>query len=214
MEEEVQQIANSAQSTAETVRQVAESQSVATEPSMLTKVVEAITSYGVNVLFAIIILVVGIWVARRVRALFRSALEKKEFDPTLTGFFSSLLYGALVVFVAIAAINKLGVQTTSFVAVIGAAGLAVGLALQGSLSNFASGVLLIIFKPFVAGNFVKIGGELGSVVQVGILSTELKSPDNVKNHHAEFPNYGRVHHQLLRARYPSCRHGDRSQLLG
>jgi len=91
-----------------------------------------------------------------------------------------MLYGALVVFVVIAAISKIGIQTTSFIAVIGAAGLAVGLALQGSLSNFASGVLLILFKPFVAGNFVKIGGEMGTVVQVGMLHTELKSPENIK----------------------------------
>ncbi|WP_199221076.1 mechanosensitive ion channel family protein [Coraliomargarita sinensis] len=146
----------------------------------IDKIVDAIASYGMKVLFAIIILVAGLWVARKLRGLFKSALEKKEIDATLVGFFSSLLYGALVIFVVIAAIDKLGVQTTSFVAVLGAAGLAVGLALQGSLSNFASGVLLIIFKPFVAGNFVKIGGELGTVVQVGILQTELKSPDNIK----------------------------------
>jgi len=146
----------------------------------IDKIVEAIASYGMKVLFAIIILVAGLWLAKKLRGLFKTALEKKEIDPTLVGFFSSLLYGALVIFVVIAAIDKLGVQTTSFIAVLGAAGLAVGLALQGSLSNFASGVLLIIFKPFVAGNFVKIGGELGTVVQVGILHTELKSPENIK----------------------------------
>lgn len=153
---------------------------VEAEPTMVEKAVEAVASYGMQVLFAIIILVVGLWLAKKVRALFTTALEKKNIDATLVGFFSSLLYGALVVFVVIAAISKLGVQTTSFIAVVGAAGLAVGLALQGSLSNFASGVLLIIFKPFIAGNFVKIGGEMGVVVQVGILSTELKSPDNIK----------------------------------
>jgi small conductance mechanosensitive channel len=146
----------------------------------IDKIVDAIASYGMKVLFAIIILVAGLWLAKKLRGLFKTALEKKEIDATLVGFFSSLLYGALVVFVVIAAIDKLGVQTTSFIAVLGAAGLAVGLALQGSLSNFASGVLLIIFKPFVAGNFVKIGGEFGTVVQVGILHTELKSPDNIK----------------------------------
>lgn len=146
----------------------------------IDKIIEATTKYGIRVLFAIIILVAGLWLAKKLRGLFKSAMEKKEIDATLVGFFSSLLYGALVVFVVIAAIDKIGVQTTSFIAVIGAAGLAIGLALQGSLSNFASGVLLIIFKPFVAGNFVKIGGELGSVVQVGILHTELKSPENIK----------------------------------
>mgnify|MGYP003299461943 FL=1 len=76
--------------------------------------------------------------------------------------------------------SKLGVQTASFVAVIGAAGLAVGLALQGSLSNFAAGILLILFKPFKVGNFVKAGGEAGVIVEVGIFTTELKTPDNVQ----------------------------------
>lgn len=146
----------------------------------VNKVIDAIAAYGMKVLFAIIILVVGLWLAKKVKGLFKAALENKEIDATLVGFFSSLLYGALVVFVVLAAISKIGVQTTSFIAVIGAAGLAVGLALQGSLSNFASGVLLIISKPFVAGNFVKIGGEFGTVVQVGMLHTELKSPDNIK----------------------------------
>lgn len=150
------------------------------EQTVVDKVVDAVAAYGLDVLAAIIILVAGLWLAKKVCGLFKSALDKRSVDATLTGFFSSMLYGALVVFVVIAAISKLGVQTTSFIAVVGAAGLAVGLALQGSLSNFASGVLLIMFKPFVAGNFVKIGGEMGTVVQVGMLHTELKSPENIK----------------------------------
>jgi len=150
------------------------------EPTFVEKTVDIIGRFGLNILAAIVILVVGLWLAKKVKAGFVQVLQKKEVDPTLVGFFSSMLYGALVVFVAIAAIGKLGVQTTSFVAVVGAAGLAVGLALQGSLSNFASGVLLILFKPFQAGNFIKAGGEAGVVVEVGILTTELKTPDNVK----------------------------------
>ena len=150
------------------------------EPSFLTKATESIVAYGMQVLAAVIILVVGLWLAKKVKGVLRSVMEKREVDATLIGFFSALVYGALVIFVVIAAISKLGVQTTSFIAVVGAAGLAVGLALQGSLANFASGVLLIIFKPFKAGNFIKAGGEAGTVVEVGILSTELKTPDNVK----------------------------------
>lgn len=180
MVEEVDQVASAAQGTAENIQQIAASQAANTGPSVVDKIVDAVASYGMSVLFAVVILLVGLWLAKKARGLLTSALEKKEVDPTLVGFFGSLLHSALVIFVVIAAINKLGVQTTSFIAVVGAAGLAVGLALQGSLSNFASGVLLIIFKPFVAGNFVKIGGELGSVVQVGILHTELKSPENIK----------------------------------
>lgn len=150
------------------------------QQSTVDSVMNSIANYGLKVIAAIIILVVGMWVAKTVKGLFSSALEKKEVDPTLIGFFSSMLYGAIVVFVVIAAIGKLGVETTSFAAVIAAAGLAVGLALQGSLSNFASGVLLILFKPFKAGNVIKAGGEMGVVVEVGLLTTELKTPDNIK----------------------------------
>ncbi len=138
------------------------------------------TEYGLKVVAAIVILIVGLWLASKLAALFAAALNKRNVDSTLVGFASSLVRGALIVFVVIAAVGKLGVQTTSFVAVIGAAGLAVGLALQGSLSNFASGVLLILFKPFKAGDFIKAGGEAGTVVQVGMLTTELKTPDNVQ----------------------------------
>lgn len=167
----------------EELKQAAETAHSA-EPSaaeqIIDKIVFTITEYGLSILAAIVILVVGLWLAKKIKGLFVNALNKKEVDPTLVGFFGSMLYGALVVFIVIAAIGKLGVQTTSFVAVIGAAGLAVGLALQGSLSNFASGVLLILFKPFVSGNFIKAGGEAGTVIEVGILTTELKTPDNVK----------------------------------
>lgn len=139
-----------------------------------------VTEYGMRVLAAVLILVLGLWIAKRLSQGLVVALEKKGTDATLIGFLSSIVYGAFVVFVIIAAVGKLGVQTTSFVAVIGAAGLAVGLALQGSLSNFASGVLLILFKPFKTGDFIKVGGEAGTVVQIGILTTELKTPDNVQ----------------------------------
>lgn len=164
----------------EEVQQSAESTTILAEPNVVDKIMDTVAQYGLSILAAIVILVVGLWVAKKIKSCFVDVLNKKEVDPTLVGFFSSMLYGALVVFIVIAAISKLGVQTTSLVAVIGAAGLAVGLALQGSLSNFASGVLLILFKPFVAGNFIKAGGEAGTVVEVGILTTELKTPDNVK----------------------------------
>ncbi|TVP77716.1 MAG: mechanosensitive ion channel family protein [Puniceicoccaceae bacterium] len=152
----------------------------ASSPAAVENLTYGLTSFGMQILSAIVILVVGLWLAKKAKALFVQVLQKKEVDQTLVGFFSSMLHGALVVFIVIAAISKLGVQTTSFIAVIGAAGLAVGLALQGSLSNFASGVLIILFKPFQAGNFIKAGGEAGTVVEVGILTTELKTPDSVK----------------------------------
>jgi small conductance mechanosensitive channel len=150
------------------------------EQSSVNSVMDYIASFGLKVVIAILILVVGLWLAEKVKALFAGMLAKKEVDATLISFFSSLLYGAILVFVVITAIDQLGVNTTSFAAVIAAAGLAIGLALQGSLSNFASGVLLILFKPFKAGDFIKAGGEMGVVVEVGLLTTELKTPDNVK----------------------------------
>ncbi|MGZ0654043.1 mechanosensitive ion channel family protein [Coraliomargarita sp. W4R53] len=152
----------------------------AAEPTLFEKIIDGLTLYGMKIIAAVLILVIGLWVAKTVKGLVIKALQKKEIDQTLIGFFSSMIYGGLVIFVVIAAIGKLGVQTTSFIAVIGAAGLAVGLALQGSLSNFASGVLLILFKPFKAGDFVKAGGEAGVIVEVGILTTEMKTPDNVQ----------------------------------
>jgi small conductance mechanosensitive channel len=180
MPEETIQEVTAAASQVATLQESAAAAAAAAEPTATEKIADALALYGMQILAAILILVVGLWVAKTVRQAFVKVLQKRNVDATLVGFFSSMLYGALAVFIVIAAISKLGVQTTSFVAVIGAAGLAVGLALQGSLSNFASGVLLILFKPFKAGDFIKAGGEMGSVVEVGILSTELKTPENIK----------------------------------
>jgi small conductance mechanosensitive channel len=151
-----------------------------TELTVVEKMIEALSLYGMKIIAAVLIIVVGLWISKIIKSCFLKTLQKKKVDPTLVGFFASMLHGGLVIFVFISAISKLGVQTASFVAVIGAAGLAVGLALQGSLSNFAAGILLIIFKPFKVGNFVKAGGEAGVIVEVGIFTTELKTPDNVQ----------------------------------
>src|SRR5690625_3996638 len=99
-----------------------------------------------NIIGAIIILVIGVWVAKRIKHLFKSLLQKRNVDPTLAGFAANIGYALLMAFVIIAALAQLGVQTATFVAVIAAAGLAVGLALQGSLSNFAAGVMIIAFR--------------------------------------------------------------------
>jgi small conductance mechanosensitive channel len=151
-----------------------------TEANVVEKMLEALTLYGMKIIAAVVIIVVGLWISKIIKNCFVKTLQKKEVDPTLVGFFASMLHGGLVIFVVISAISKLGVQTTSLVAVIGAAGLAVGLALQGSLSNFAAGILLILFKPFKVGNFVKAGGEAGVIVEVGIFTTEMKTPDNLQ----------------------------------
>jgi len=141
---------------------------------------ELIEQYGLKVVAAIAILLFGWIAARTIRSLVRSMLRKGRVDAALVSFASSLTYVALMAFVVIAALGQLGVQTASFVAVIGAAGLAVGLALQGSLANFASGVLIIIFKPFKVGDYVEGGGGAGVVEEISIFTTEMKSPDNKK----------------------------------
>jgi len=141
---------------------------------------ELIEQYGLKVVAAIAILLFGWIAARTIRSLVRSMLRKGRVDAALVSFASSLTYVALMAFVVIAALGQLGVQTASFVAVIGAAGLAVGLALQGSLANFASGVLIIIFKPFKVGDYVEGGGGAGVVEEISIFTTEMRSPDNKK----------------------------------
>lgn len=143
-------------------------------------IINKLAGYGLKIVAAILILTAGLWLAKRIEALFVKTLAKHEFDATLTRFFGNIVHGAIVVFIVIAAIGKLGIETTSFAAVVASAGLAIGLALQGSLSNFAAGVLLILFKPFKVGDAVKVSNETGIVVEVGLLATELKTFDNIK----------------------------------
>lgn len=145
---------------------------------MLEDAPELIITHGTQVLMALIIFIVGKWVAKLVANSIVGAMSKKEVDKTISSFVGSLVFGGLFAFVIIAALGQLGIQTASFVAIIGAAGLAVGFALQGSLSNFASGVLLILFRPIRAGDFVEAAGEAGVVSEVGIFSTIMKSGDN------------------------------------
>jgi len=141
---------------------------------------EFATLYGIKIVGAIAILVLGRIAVGILTGIVRRLMKRGKVDETLTKFVVSLTRIALMVFVIIAAISTLGVQTTSFIAVIGAAGLAIGFALQGSLANFASGVMLIIFRPFRAGDFVEAGGTNGAVEAVYIFNTILKTPDNKK----------------------------------
>jgi small conductance mechanosensitive channel len=137
-------------------------------------------TYGLKIVAALVILVVGRWAARLLSNLVRKGMVKAKVDETLAGFTQHLCYIAILVFVVIAALEKLGVRMTSFVVVIGAAGLAIGFALQGSLANFAAGVMLIIFKPFKVGDYVEAGGKAGTVEETQIFNTILNSPDNVR----------------------------------
>ncbi|HSD69339.1 MAG TPA: mechanosensitive ion channel domain-containing protein [Woeseiaceae bacterium] len=133
---------------------------------------------GLNLLAAIVIFYVGRTVARILTRGVRKVMESQSVDPILVSFVSSLVQWGLMAFVIIAAITKLGVQTASLVALIGAAGLAVGLALQGSLANFAAGVLIVLFRPYKVGDWVEAAGVAGSVVQVQVLTTILQTADN------------------------------------
>ncbi len=144
-------------------------------------VVGLVTSYGLSVVGAIVILIVGFVIAGWVRGRVKSALSRvRKVDETLRDFFSSLAYYAVVVFTIVAVLAQFGVQTTSFIAVIGAAGLAIGLALQGTLSNVAAGVMLLLFRPFKIGDYIEGGGLAGTVKGVTLFVTELATPDNVQ----------------------------------
>ena len=145
---------------------------------ILGKVGELTTIYGLKVVAAVVILVVGRWVAIGIRNLVKRLMRKSGVDDTITTFTANLTYVALLAFVVLAALGQLGIQTTSFIAILGAAGLAVGLALQGSLANFAAGFLMIIFRPFRVGDYVEGGGAAGTVEQIEIFTTTLKTPDN------------------------------------
>ena len=145
----------------------------------LTKEIQTIfTAYGLIVLGALATLVIGIWIAKWLAKTSGKLLDKRSVDPALTKFATSLLKITLIIFVIISAISQIGIETTAFIAIIGAAGLAIGFALQGSLSNFASGVMLIIFKPIKVGDYIEGGGAAGSVETIGIFVTTLVTPDN------------------------------------
>lgn len=137
-----------------------------------------IIPWGLRILGALAILLIGRWIARWLVGLSRRLMDRSGMDATLSTFLCNMLNALLLAVVVIAALDQLGVQTTSLLAVLGAAGLAVGLALKDSLSNFASGVLLILFQPFRVGDFIEAAGVSGTVEAVGIFNTTLRTGDN------------------------------------
>jgi len=139
---------------------------------------DLIIGYGIKVIVAILIFFVGKWLSKLVSKAISKVMLHNKVDTTVTSFVASLVYGLAFALTIIVAISHLGFNTTSLVAILGAAGLAVGLALQGSLSNFASGVLLILFRPFKAGDFVEVAGVSGVVEEIQIFSTMMKTGDN------------------------------------
>ena len=133
--------------------------------------------YVIKIVTAVLVWIVGKWVAKKIRGVVQRLTEGK-IDVSLQRFVCSLVYGLLLAVVAIAALERLGVKTTGLIAILGAAGLAIGMALQGSLGNFASGVLIILFRPYKIGDLVDIAGQVGVVEAVEIFNTTIVTPDN------------------------------------
>ena len=145
---------------------------------MWDKIYTYLITYGFNLLAAILIFLIGKWLARVVSNIIEKLMVRAKMEKTIASFVKHISYIGLLIFVIIAALSKVGIETTSLIAMIGAAGLAVGLALQGSLANFAAGILLIIFKPFKVGDFVEAGGTVGTVKEIQIFCTVLDHFDN------------------------------------
>ena len=145
---------------------------------IMNTIMTYITIYGFKILGSLAIFFIGRWVVGIVSLLVIKMMSKSNVDETLTKFLSKVISGILLIFVLLAALNNLGVDTTSFVAMFGAAGLAIGLAFKDTFSNIGAGVLLIFFRPFKVGDFISAAGEMGSVEEINIFSTLLTTPDN------------------------------------
>jgi len=151
-----------------------------TPQKIIEMAITLVSTWGLRVVGAIAVLLVGRMVAGIVRRAIARTLERRKVDVTLIPFATGLAYYFVLTVVVIAVLSLFGIETTSLVAVLGAAGLAVGLALQGTLSNFAAGVMLLVLRPFRAGDVVEAAGQLGKVESIGIFSTTLNTPDNVR----------------------------------
>jgi small conductance mechanosensitive channel len=139
---------------------------------------ELILPYLLNVVLAILTLIVGLWIVNKVVSAVRKSLTKRDVDPSLVPFMSGIIKAILIVMLLISIAGMVGIETTSFIAVLGAAGLAIGLALQGSLANFAGGILILILKPFKVGDVIEAQGVIASVIEIQIFHTILRSYDN------------------------------------
>ncbi|MBD3182125.1 mechanosensitive ion channel [Candidatus Poribacteria bacterium] len=148
--------------------------------NVIQRLIQFATEYGLKIIGAILILIVGRIVASIVRNVTKKGLRKAKVDETLISFFGALSYFLVLAFTVVAALAKFGIQTTSFVAVLAAAGFAIGFALQGSLGNFAAGVMILIFRPYRVGDFIEAAGVAGVVKEVRIFSTIIDTLDNIK----------------------------------
>jgi small conductance mechanosensitive channel len=143
-----------------------------------TNIIEVLTNGAINLVIAVVIFVVGKWLARRVQHTLETLLRKRGVEDVLVDFLGTIASVMIIVVAVVAAFDQLGIPATSFMAIIGAAGLAIGLALKDSLSNFASGVMLVLFRPFGKGDFIEAGGVTGTVNEIHLVSTLLTTPDN------------------------------------
>lgn len=148
------------------------------QETMQETIMYYLLTYGLSVLAAVIILFAGLLAAKLLRNLANRFMEKRRIDPMIAAFLATILYILMILFVIIAALSKLGIQTTSLIAAVGAAGLAIGLALQGSLSNLAAGVIIITLRPFKIGDYVEAGTDSGTVESIQLFHTKLLTPDN------------------------------------
>jgi small conductance mechanosensitive channel len=140
--------------------------------------IEFITLYGMKIIGAIIVLIIGWWIIKIITNAMSKIFEKRKIDASLVSFFKSLIAITLKLLLIISVLGMMGIQMTSFIAIIGAAGLAVGMALSGTLQNFAGGVIILLFRPFNVGDFIDTQGFAGTVNEIGIFTTILKTPDN------------------------------------
>ncbi len=148
------------------------------DEKMIEQIGTLVLTYGTKIVLALAVFIVGKWVAKRVTGFIERRMMASNVDVTISKFVKNILYYIFLTVIIIAALGQVGIQTASFVAIVGAAGLAVGLALQGSLANFAAGVLLILFRPIKVGDFVEVAGVAGVVNEISIFSTTLTTGDN------------------------------------
>lgn len=143
-----------------------------------TKYKEIIIDYGLKIAMAIVILIIGLWLIKKIVKIIKNTMIKGNMETSLQNFLSDLIHWGLKAILLITVLSQLGIATSSFIAILGAAGLAVGLALQGSLANFAGGALILIFKPFKVGDLIEAQGQLGEVKEIQIFVTKLLTPGN------------------------------------
>ena len=146
--------------------------------SLTEMIMNFAVTYGLKLIGAILALVIGLWIVGKISKSLRVLMEKRDVDPSLRGFLGTLLNISLKILVIISVLGMVGIQMSSFIAMLGAASLAVGLSLQGSLQNFAGGIIILILKPFRVGDFIDGQGYMGTVEDIQIFNTQLKTVDN------------------------------------